>query len=712
MFGRFFDQAKQSSNKKESRETVGEKEAPLQSKNRKQQKKDRPSSRKEARSNESTSKRAPERTSNSSNDLTDSLKRPAPKETRNERRKKRKRDPNQHTPSHSKTATRTPPSPQALALSKQLQDLSRQKNWKQALQLYYRSSPAVDSHHACTVVDCCARCGALDEAQALFDSVDAPSVPLQTALLKGYAHAGRMEHGLAIFRSMEAPNIRTLNTLLRGCLWTAVTREQGHWVGGVVSSEEAWELFQRKVGSYALDASSFEYSIRLLCQALQLSAAEDRIQAFQKKNSIQLKGKASFAFPEGTDASVLEVLAAIYLSLARAQAYLGEDVWISCQRCLNAAKYSVVAFEKDPTGKHAWKNQDERRVASNKAYRTHRLKEIASEAKHLIQTRGKNAQAVSRLEMAKRILKSVVYFSGGGTTGLETKRSPNDEEIDFVGAPALSFGVKALVQGDSKGKMDLSHKDTKAILAACEGNVLAEDGHLNLAHFFDDENLPLDVELGAGFGDWIVRQACAFTDRNHMGVELRADRVHQILSSAVLHDNSLGNLLAVGAEAGALLSQRLRPGSVSTVFVNHPEPPTQTYGADATNLQSIMKGGEEPSHMLSSATLLAAATALRPGGRLVIVTDNHWYGKLLGATLVKLIRQHKRVLLPDKKIKSHYKVTESFAEQVVLYEGTPSAVVGHAPVSGGASYFDRLWKVGASTHAETERRFLLVLQKP
>jgi len=146
-----------------------------------------------------------------------------------------------------------------------------------------------------------------------------------------------------------------------------------------------------------------------------------------------------------------------------------------------------------------------------------------------------------------------------------------------------------------------------------------------------------------------------------------------------------------------------------------------------------MDGGPEPAHMLNSTTLIAAAKCLQDttsgggsdgGGRIVIVTDNMNYARLLCSTVVKIIRQNKSILRSchlDLSPSSHLREIESFPvtgtkggkDRVALLEGQPSPVIGHG-VSGkgkGSSYFDRLWRTGASGHASKRERYIILLER-
>jgi pentatricopeptide repeat protein len=683
-------------------------------------------------------------------------------------------DPHSRQRNPSAAGKKARPSPATLALSAQLKDLSRQKRLDEALALYWKrdkghENVTRDEHHACIVVDACSRCGAVEEAerivQDLRQRVDKINVTTQTALLKGYAHSGRMQQAINVFRAMcseseawDRPNVRTLNTLLRGCLWTAAVKDAqtGEIVGGVATSEEAWQLFTDKVGAESLDSSSFETSISLLNQALRTREAEQRISEFQARHGMRVKGKASII---GGDQTVLETLAVSYLGLARAYALCArlDDMWTACQRVLSAVKsaralWNAEQSPKNPTrektkrpgegGKRAWNSkegedeQDARRAASNIAYRTHRLSELETEAKDLLKLR-KNTTSLSSKDMAKRVLSRLFYFSGGGTTDLAatskaTKSTDktiqsSDTMEHFLTSSWLSFGLAELVEEECDAK-DLDLARVGAMVGMEDSRIVRDDGLMDFDQIFSSKKKPIHIELGAGFGDWVVRQARHDPSRNYVAVELRADRVAQIFSKATLDGvKPLENVCVVGSECGSFLSDRVKKGSVSTVFANFPEPPTQSFGGNGGELKSIMDGvkGAEPAHMLNSATLAKAASCLKSKGRIVIVTDNRWYARLLCATFVKVAHDYKDVALrsstPSEMNESGLRLADSFADPkskaksaVILYEGQPGEAIGYVKTGkedGGVSYFDRLWRTGAGSHSERRTRFVIVMNR-
>jgi len=65
---------------------------------------------------------------------------------------------------------RSQPSREALQLSARLKELSSQKRLQQAVSLYQdkANDKIRDSHHACSVIDCAARCGSISTGEKVF----------------------------------------------------------------------------------------------------------------------------------------------------------------------------------------------------------------------------------------------------------------------------------------------------------------------------------------------------------------------------------------------------------------------------------------------------------------------------------------------------------------------------------------------------------------
>lgn len=424
-------------------------------------------------------------------------------------------------------------------------------------------------------------------------------------------------------------------------------------------------------------------------------------------------------------------------------------------------------------GKRAWRPQDStrssqtgpdesRRSVSNSLFRAHRSSELQSECKIILEACKKGAPQMKPQDVAHSLATRLFYFSGGGTTDLSAARptktelsqkiDQQNEILQQINSLWLSFGLAEALKATNP---DVRFPSTRASLNEyyCK-NVLkeigikdqpaiAKDGFIDFSNVFtllsetpakennqprtETKKRPLNIELGAGFGEWIVLQARTNPSYDYVAVELRSDRVGQMFSKLMSNggDASLQNLCCVGSECGNFLSSRVPNGSVRRIFVNHPEPPTQTFGSDFTSLAQIAKGGTEPAHMLTSETLLSAAHCLdEKTGQIVVVTDNRWYARLICFTLLKFMAKNPG-LLRTCFLEGHSGIyqTEAFPhsssntdgiKKVILYEGQPGEAIGHTvPKSQdqGSSYFDRLWRSGAGTHAENKKRFIIVMER-
>ena len=661
-----------------------------------------------------------------------------------------------------------------MALSATLKDLSSRKRLKEALALYHdpTNDGIRDGHHGSILVDCCSRCGDVASGERIVAEMEASgvhvSVQAKTALLKGYAHSGQMRKGAELYRDMcasagrdrrDQPNVRTLNTLLRGCLWTAASlsylaADNGKGdpdrivSGGVATSEEAWKL-SKDVPAIVFDASSFEYSIALLCQALRCDEAKQRLNEMKQRLSTT------------SDGSTLESIAASSLHIARAYALLGKNKEANehAQACLRAINEStasggnaadVSSSSSAMGGKRSWKQNasggadggGSRRSTSNFLFRSHRSTEMKNEAEEIraICT-NVDTSIDTASQLPKLIASRLLYFSGGGTTDLTaTKAHKAMRSGDDVNASEqlmvsawISFGLASAVgrRGFLAATLDssssvLTKADRKALRAAGINpteSVLSEDGTIDFRKVFRNEssdvskNRPINIELGAGSGDWIRMQAIAKPKEDYVSVELRSDRVAQtfaklMLSRAGADGGIIDNVCSVGAECGSFLRDRVPNQSVSTIYVNHPEPPTQSYGSSEKDIKTVLSGSE-PAHMLNSETLKSAAECLLPNGegRLVIITDNKWYGMLLCKTFERLLLGKKKLLTQiSLEPRDGFHCAES--GMVRLFEGSPNSVVGHVtPADGsGSSYFDRLWRTGAGAHAERKKRYAIVMR--
>lgn len=129
-----------------------------------------------------TSKKRRRRKGSNLNQSSQQVERPDSPISNNEDAKKRRASsPPVKSPWKRQRAARGPPSEAAIALSAKLKEYSTQKRLQDALDLYWHDSndKVRDGHHACIIVDCSARCGAI--AVSVRGTV--PTTPLDGFLL-------------------------------------------------------------------------------------------------------------------------------------------------------------------------------------------------------------------------------------------------------------------------------------------------------------------------------------------------------------------------------------------------------------------------------------------------------------------------------------------------------------------------------------------------
>mmetsp|Transcript_56869 Transcript_56869/g.68427 ORF Transcript_56869/g.68427 Transcript_56869/m.68427 type:complete len:920 (+) Transcript_56869:77-2836(+) len=747
------------------------------------------------------------------------------------------------------------PSVEALELSAKLKHLSQRKQLKESLALYWdpANDSIRDSHHASIIIDSCSRCGAVEEGEKIMFGLmkyeTKISVQANTALLKGYAHSGMIEKGVELYKRMcllkekrSHPNIRTFNTLLRACLWSAVSIKEeckkkhndtpvkrksktstssntkkskdndsiSNLIGGVLSCEEAW-LLSRKI---CFDTSSFEYSVQLLCYALRVRDAEEKIKHMKDHIGSSLQTECA------------ESLCICYVALSRAYALLGNQT--KAQEKAESALELIrsgsggrfvpeIGATKNPDdvsskiaigGKRGWKknlsgevennnsikstspsNHTGGRSASNTVFRNHRMLELKREAETISSLcQRKMLLSMDDSILPKLLYSRLLYFSGGGTTdfnavkkkiGEKATEIKKKQEVRCLRDSLLqsswhSFGLSCAVLREeytdfSKSKCDILALHSVTGEESLENSVaIQNDGFIDFSEVFrplwdgqlkekgwdcesdgsGNRERPIYVELGAGDGDWVVQQASVNRSIDYAAVELRADRVAKIFSKICLHyqpidkmssnvkvDRNkvpckpLSNVCCIGSECGSFLRKHVKNKTITRIFVNHPEPPTQTYDMNLALNSSSSDMSEEPAHMLNSETILSTVMCLKPlgNGQLIIVTDNLWYAKLICSTIVKVMAQHRGLIeqvplnvnclrpfqtfLVDKASQS-----SPNGGNIVLYIGQPCDAIGHVSLGSGAkngagaSYFDRLWRAGGGKHANAKDRYVIIVK--
>ena len=208
----------------------------------------------------------------------------------------------------------------------------------------------------------------------------------------------------------------------------------------------------------------------------------------------------------------------------------------------------------------------------------------------------------------------------------------------------------------------------------------------------------VNLEICSGAGDWATSQARQDAAALWITLELRRDRVQQTFASMVL--KGVSNMCVVGGDAHCVLRDRFRSGTVDNIFVNHPEPPERNSGTS----------GSEGAHLLTAPFFNIMRGALKPGGRITIVTDNLPYGKSLVQIAHSVTTTTSVVGAAAAAGVTEFGVdgggaagaadVVAAAGQVCLFEGTPGP--GHGYKTDTTSYFDRMWQQGGKS-----RRFFL-----
>src|SRR5215469_2942016 len=103
--------------------------------------------------------------------------------------------------------------------------------------------------------------------------------------------------------------------------------------------------------------------------------------------------------------------------------------------------------------------------------------------------------------------------------------------------------------------------------SAADSALIAEDGNafaIDPRAIFGND-APLEIELGAGKGDFIVARAKEFPDRNFLAVELSG--VVSRMLAVRCGRAALGNLRVARMDARTLVNLMLQPGSVDAYHI-------------------------------------------------------------------------------------------------------------------------------------------------
>lgn len=157
------------------------------------------------------------------------------------------------------------------------------------------------------------------------------------------------------------------------------------------------------------------------------------------------------------------------------------------------------------------------------------------------------------------------------------------------------------------------------------------------------------IEYCSGNGTWITEKAAAHPEINWLAVEKRFDRARKIWSK--IKNKGLDNLVVAFAEGLSLTNRYIPPSSVSAIYVNFPDPWPKTRHAK---------------HRIGSLRLFEeAARVLKPGGRLIFVTDDEPYSS---------------------------QFIEIASTQTALVQTLPAPGYSQPPEGYGTSFFDSLFR--------------------
>ncbi|XP_024533886.1 pentatricopeptide repeat-containing protein At5g27110 [Selaginella moellendorffii] len=167
----------------------------------------------------------------------------------------------------------------------------------QAKMLSPSSSPP-DVVASTELLNALAKCGALDDARAVFDGIRGKNVLSWTAMIVGYAQHARGDGALELFREMELDGIQadeiTFTSILHACSHRGLVR-----VGR--------EYFRSMVEDHAIAPSAEHYNVvmDMLARAGRVGEAEEVAKVFPAIKHVALMTLVSSSQVHGVDSSVV-----------------------------------------------------------------------------------------------------------------------------------------------------------------------------------------------------------------------------------------------------------------------------------------------------------------------------------------------------------------------------------------------------------------------
>eukprot|EP00746_Dinoflagellata_sp_MGD_P146535 gnl/MRDRNA2_/MRDRNA2_78993_c0_seq1.p1 gnl/MRDRNA2_/MRDRNA2_78993_c0~~gnl/MRDRNA2_/MRDRNA2_78993_c0_seq1.p1 ORF type:complete len:700 (-),score=131.11 gnl/MRDRNA2_/MRDRNA2_78993_c0_seq1:34-2133(-) len=554
-------------------------------------------------------------------------------------------------------------SPRTVELNKQLQQCAQHKQLTEAhtIFLQLQQEGLCNSYSYSIMMNVCARCDDADGADAALRVMRGaglrPEVVAYGTVLKARCSAGNIEGAMELIREMGKekppvkPNVRIVNTFLRGCMLVGAVEEASLVLAQM---QKDWCIMP--------DASTIEYMVVLLCQALHLDKAVKLV----TQHAALLEKEPWTAVCIARAAALLNRHQDCQKYLERARKLLSDSqVKENVTEWAGHASSSGPQLAEASGGRRAWHEMDEARQRSNLAFRHNKYHSMRQEVEAIQNFTDKQV----RFKLGKSLRRVLLCRGLGGTA--------SGKEICVGLVSALSvFGLQTEAQ---MNKM-------QGVFESC----VNLKGKISLPALFEDPSLPLKLEVCSGMGEWVCAHAKHEQGMaNWVALEWRYDRVHQTFVRAALAD--ISNLLMLGGDASLVLPQRIKARTVDAVFVNHPEPPQQT-GADGIAPQGR--------HLLTSTFFKEVSRILRPRGTFTILSDNLWYSRFLLKTLAGL----ESGLFCEGRCHKKKNVNKREG-QFTLFEGKPGSEYGHTATA--SSYFDGLWNA-----SDKRSRYFLYVEKP
>jgi len=203
-------------------------------------------------------------------------------------------------------------------------------------------------------------------------------------------------------------------------------------------------------------------------------------------------------------------------------------------------------------------------------------------------------------------------------------------------------------------RKQIADKAMKGVDRAPNVRIVGEDEAERPPNIAGDSDVR--VEVCSGHGDWITRKAKQDSKIQWIGVEMRRNRVAMTWMKALRSGVDANLALVCGMASDAFDARRMPMNTASEVYVNYPDPPEWVGSSQV---------------LINAEFIRDVHRALKPGGKLICVTDDSAYAMRMCRELYKA----RALFIPD-----HPHVDRPFVSGV--------------PEDYGSSYFDSMWTLG------------------